>query len=162
MSSPAKATPVTVEKEGKSMRTPNRLLRATLVSAATALAGLALLAACSGAKKAPCRRVPVAAAAAVKKDVPIVLTAIGTVQAYKHGFHQSAVAVRSCACMQSERQDVRKGDPLFTIDPRPSKRPDVAKALLARDKAQLRQRDAQARRYLDSSEEGPCHTAAGG
>ena len=56
---------------------------------------------------------------------------------------------------------MRKGDLLFTIDPRPYQAAlDQAKAQLARDKAQLVSADAQAEALRRSREEGLRHPAA--
>jgi len=127
----------------------SRLLRHPLL-AATALAGLALLAACSSAKKGPPPPVSVTAAVAAKKDVPIVLTAIGTVQAYNTVSIKALVGGQIMRVHVQEGQDVRKGDLLFTIDPRPFQAAlDMAKALVVRDKAQFASADAQARRFSD-------------
>ena len=80
--------------------------------------------------------VPVTVAKAQRKTVPIVLRAIGNVQAY------STVAVKSRVDGQifdagfKEGQMVHKGDQLFTIDPRPfDAAVRQAEAALARDKA---------------------------
>lgn len=122
----------------------------TPLFAAAALAGLALLAACSGAKKGPPPPVAVTATVAVKKDVPIVLTAIGTVQAYNSVSIKALVGGQIMRVHVREGQDVRKGDLLFTIDPRPFQAAlEMSKALLARDKAQFASADAQAHRYSD-------------
>jgi len=120
------------------------------MAAAVVLAGLALLAACSGAKKGAMPPVPVTAAEAVKKDVPVVLTAIGTVQAFSSVAIKAMVAGQIMKVHVSEGQDVKKGDLLFTIDPRPVQAAlQQAEAGLARDKAQLVSADAQSRRYSD-------------
>jgi multidrug efflux system membrane fusion protein len=84
------------------------------------------------------RPVPVLAAKAGSRDVPVLIQAIGTVQAY------SAVSIRSqitgpiTEVHFHEGQEVRKGDPLFTIDPRPWQAAfSQAQANLERDEAQL-------------------------
>ncbi len=119
-------------------------------AAAVALAGLALLAACSKPKQGAMPPVPVTAAEAVKKDVPLVVSAIGTVEAYNTVAVKALVAGQIMRVHVTEGQDVRKGDLLFTIDPRPFQAAlDQAQARLARDKAQLTSAEAQDRRYAD-------------
>jgi len=118
--------------------------------AAAALAVLALLSSCAPAKKAGPPPVPVTAAKAVAKDVPVVLAAIGTVQAFDGVSIKALVGGQIMKVHVSDGQDVRKGDLLFTIDPRPFQAAlDMAKARLDRDRAQLVSADAQARRYAD-------------
>ncbi len=117
---------------------------------AAALAALLLLASCGRGQKGGVPVAPVTAADAVKKDVPVVLTAIGTVQAYNGVSIKALVAGQIMRVHVQEGQDVRKGDLLFTIDPRPFQAAlNQAKAQLARDQAQLVSADAQARRYSD-------------
>lgn len=89
-------------------------------------------------------------ATAVRKTVPVQLNAIGTVQAI------STVAVRSqvegalVGVHFEEGQEVRRGERLFTIDPRPFQAElRRAEAALARDTVQLE----NARRDLRRNEE---------
>lgn len=98
----------------------------------------------SGARSA----VPVVVAQVGRKTMPVQARAIGNVEAY------STVSVRAQvtgAVMQvhfKEGQDVKKGDLLFTIDPRPLEAAlKQAKANLARDTAQLENAREQVRRY---------------
>ncbi len=109
------------------------------------------LAACSGAKKKPAdEKVPVMVAVVQSKDVPIQIRAIGSVQPI------SNVAVRALVGGQLEKisfregDDVRRGETLFTIDPRPYQAALAqAQANLARDEANLRNAESQAARYAD-------------
>jgi membrane fusion protein, multidrug efflux system len=109
------------------------------------------LAACSGAKqKPPEEKVPVSVAIAEAKDVPVQIRAIGNVQPI------SNVAVRALVGGQLEKvwfkegDDVRRGQPLFTIDPLPYQAALAqARANLARDEANLRNAESQAARYAD-------------
>ena len=94
--------------------------------------------------------VPVTVATVEQKDVPIQIRAIGNVQPL------SNVAVRALAGGQlqkvsfKEGDDVRKGALLFTIDPAPYNAAlRQAEANLQRDEAQLRNAEAQAKRYGD-------------
>jgi len=88
-----------------------------------------------GAAGAP---VPVLVGLAVEKNMPVQITAIGNVQPL------TKVAVRSQFTGQlahvhfQEGSEVKKGDLLFTIDPRPVEAAlEQMKANLARDEAQL-------------------------
>jgi len=82
--------------------------------------------------------VPVTAGTVAAQDVPIFLHGIGTVQAY------NSVAIRSRVDGQiirvdfKEGQDVKQGDPLFQIDPRPYQAAlEQAQAARQKDEAQL-------------------------
>jgi len=82
--------------------------------------------------------VPVTAGTVAAQDVPIFLHGIGTVQAY------NSVAIRSRVDGQiirvdfKEGQDVKQGDPLFQIDPRPYQAAlEQAQAAKQKDEAQL-------------------------
>jgi multidrug efflux system membrane fusion protein len=118
--------------------------------AAALLVALAAVA-CSREKPKPVEEaVPVTVATVEQKDVPIQIRAIGNVQPV------SNVAVRALAGGQllkvwfKEGDDVRKGAMLFTIDPAPYDAAlRQAEANLARDVAQLRNAEAQAKRYGD-------------
>ena len=91
---------------------------------------------------------PVTVVSASARDMPILATAIGTVEAI------NSVAVKSLVDGQLERAFVKDGDtvalnqPLFRIDPRPSQSAlHEAQAALARDQAALTQARSQVRRY---------------
>jgi membrane fusion protein, multidrug efflux system len=97
------------------------------------------LAAC-GNKEAPVRErppVPVVAGKAVKKDVPVEVDTVGNVEAYETVSVKSLVAGEITAVGFTEGRDVKKGELLFTIDPRPLEA-ELAKAkgVLARDTVQ--------------------------
>ena len=147
-------------------------------------AGLAaVLGACSGEKaesKGPPRNpvVPVSVAPVEKKTMPVNLQAIGTVEAYQVVTVRAQVGGELLRVEVKEGQDVKKGDLLFTIDPRPFEaalaqaqanlakdtglvaqaraaverdRARVAqtRAALARDQAQADNAEVAARRYSD-------------
>jgi multidrug efflux system membrane fusion protein len=122
-------------------------LAARLLTAAAVLAG----AAC--AKPAPppaAEAVPVRVGQVVRKAVPLEIRNVGTIQAY------TAVAVRALVGGEilqvhfREGQDVRKGDLLFSIDPRPYQAALAqAEAAVARDRAQAANAEADAKRYED-------------
>jgi multidrug efflux system membrane fusion protein len=82
--------------------------------------------------------IPVTATVAVRQDVPIYLTGLGTVQAsFTVGIH-SQVDGKLQEVLFSEGQRVKKGDVLAKIDPRLFQAAlDQAKAKKAQDEAQL-------------------------
>src|ERR1019366_1350160 len=82
--------------------------------------------------------VPVSIATAVRRDVPIYLTGLGTVQAsFTVGIH-SQVDGKLQEVLFTEGQHVNKGDVLAKIDPRLFQAAlDQAKAKKAQDEAQL-------------------------
>jgi membrane fusion protein, multidrug efflux system len=89
-------------------------------------------------RRATSATIPVTAATARQQDVPIYLDGIGTVVAY----NRVTVHVRVDGELQTvnftEGQDVKQGDLLAQIDPRPFKAQlDQARATKARDEAQL-------------------------
>ena len=147
---------------------------------------LALTAACSGGNaesktaQQPPRRppVPVAVAAVERKEMPLQIQAIGTVEAYSVVSVKAQVGGELIHAHVKEGQDVRKGDLLFSIDPRTyeaalaqaeanlakdqvqvqqaravlqrdTARISQAKANLVRDQAQAANAQAQERRYGD-------------
>lgn len=110
--------------------------------AASALALLVAVTACSRANgngpPPPPPGVPVSAAVAEERDVPVELHVIGAVEAY------SSVEVRSQIVGVLERvhfkegDDVRPGDLLFSLDARPYQAAlERARAAVVRDRAQL-------------------------
>src|SRR5215510_14314897 len=138
---------------------------------------------CSGDKaesQQPQRRpaVTVTVAKVEQKNVPLQIQAIGTVEAYSVVTVKAQVGGELLRVHVKEGQDVRKGDLLFTIDPRiieatvaqaqanlardqgqvqqaravlerDQARVAQARAALARDQAQAKNAEVQAQRYLD-------------
>jgi membrane fusion protein, multidrug efflux system len=99
--------------------------------------------------------VPVLIAQAVQKTVPIQLHAIGTVEAYSTVSVRSQVDGKIAAVHFREGEDVKKGDLLVTIDPRPLQAAlHQAQANLARDRAQLAQAANDEKRYGYLLEQG--------
>ncbi len=81
--------------------------------------------------------VPVTAAKAVEKDVPVQVKAIGNVESYSTVTVKTLVDGEIQKAYFTQGQDVHKGQLLFSIDPRPFKATlQQAEANLARDKAQ--------------------------
>src|SRR5689334_529733 len=84
------------------------------------------------------RAVPVVATAVQKRDVPIYLDGLGNVTAFKTVTVRSQVDGRLDQVLFKEGQQVRKGELLARIDPRPFQNQlKQAQGALARDKAQL-------------------------
>ena len=94
--------------------------------------------------------VPVKTATASQKAVPVQLQAVGTVEAYATVSIKSRVDGQLMGIHFREGQDVRKGELLFTIDPRPSEVAlKEAQARLERDMALADKADMDARRYAE-------------
>src|SRR2546427_1681916 len=87
--------------------------------------------------------VPILAAEAVRKDVPLDVGVIGTVQALTTVGVKAQVAGQVVKVHFTEGQDVKAGQLLFTIDPRPFEATVAqAEANVGRDTAQMRQAEA--------------------
>ncbi|MCL6622069.1 MAG: efflux RND transporter periplasmic adaptor subunit [Syntrophobacterales bacterium] len=92
--------------------------------------------------------VPVTAAPVQKKTVPVVLRTIGNVEAYATVSVKALVGGELLKVHFREGQEVKAGDLLFTIDPRPHQAAlREAQARLARDLALLKKAQDDARRY---------------
>jgi multidrug efflux system membrane fusion protein len=117
---------------------------------------LVLTSACRKAEAPKARPpVPVVAADASKKDVPVTVGAIGNVEAYSTVSVKSMVAGQIMRVYFKEGQDVRKGDNLFLIDPRPAEEAlRQAKANLAKDIAQEKNAETEAARYAELYKRG--------
>ncbi len=124
-----------------------------LLAPALALLCLAIESRCSGkdarAGMAP-EAVPVAAATAARQDVPLEVRAIGHVEPYSTVAVKARVGGEVTRVGFREGQDVRKGDLLFQIDPRPYQAAlDQAQAQLERDRAVAQNAQDDSRRYSD-------------
>jgi multidrug efflux system membrane fusion protein len=87
--------------------------------------------------------VPVGVATAERKTVPLQVTTVGNVQPYTVVTVRPQVAGQIQAVHFKEGQDVKRGDLLFTIDPRPLQAAvRQAEANVAKDQAALRQTEA--------------------
>ena len=85
-----------------------------------------------------------------EKAVPVQLQAVGTVEAYATVSIKSRVDGELVKVNFREGQDVKKGDLLFTIDPRPYEAAlKEARARLERDAALADKADMDARRYAE-------------
>jgi len=148
--------PITVKRRGAkdaSGRTPDWLVFVPL------LIVLFLLPACSGKKAKNVtpveEKAPVTVAAAVEKDVPIKLTAIGSVQPYSTVSVTSRVSGQLLSVFFTEGQSVQKGQKLFLIDPEPFQiNVNRMEAELARNNAQLVNARAEERRSAELVEKG--------
>lgn len=109
---------------------------------------LLLTAACSEQKAPPAPPVPVTVAAAERRDVPVELTATGTVEPLQTVSVQAQVGGTLLEVDFKEGDEVRRGQVLFRIDPRPHQAALAqARAVLARDRAQLANARSDATRY---------------
>ena len=94
--------------------------------------------------------VPVTVATAVQKNVPVQIRAVGNVEPYSTVSIKSQVTGVITQAHFREGQDVKKGQLLFTIDPRPLEAAlKQAEANLARDVAQLNNWREQVKRYRE-------------
>ncbi len=94
--------------------------------------------------------VPVVVATAVQKSVPLQIRAVGNVEAFATVSVKSQVTGVLNRAHFKEGQDVKKGQLLYTIDPRPLEAAlKQVEANLARDSAQLRNTREQVRRYAE-------------
>jgi membrane fusion protein, multidrug efflux system len=127
-----------------------------------------LFAACSdnaaGKARVQLPPVPVTVGEVLEKTIPVQLTAVGNAMAYTSVGIKSQISGQLVEVRFKEGQDVRKGDLLFVIDPRPfeaalrqteaalnQRQAEVRQALAAveRDTAQLENSKVQERRYRE-------------
>jgi multidrug efflux system membrane fusion protein len=146
---------------------PQRRRRAALWAAgAVVLACLAWLGSRSGAAQrgregGPPGRgsglpaIPVTVATAERRDVPMYLDGLGTVTAFNTVTVKTRVDGQIVRVAYREGQEVRRGDLLIEIDPRPFEvQLSQARANLARDQAQLADARLNLQRDQDLSKEG--------
>ena len=102
----------------------------------------------SKAKQGPQRVVPVKIGEVMQQDIPVQINAIGNVEAYNTVSVKALVGGEIIDVHFKEGQDVHQGDLLFQIDPRPYEAAlKQAEAALARDSAQSKNAEEQAKRY---------------
>jgi multidrug efflux system membrane fusion protein len=92
--------------------------------------------------------VPVTAGSVVARNMPVFLNGIGAAQAYNTVSVQSRVDGQIVKVAFKEGQEVKAGDPLFQIDPRPYQAVlDQALAARQKDEAQLASAETDLARY---------------
>ena len=125
-------------------RTRDAVLLAALLTLLLATSG------CSAKKAGAPPPVPVLAAAVEVKPIPLLLSAVGTVEPIESVAVKAQVGGVVTRVGFVEGQDVKAGQLLFLIDPRPYQAAlEQAKAQLARDKAQAANAQTQAARYTE-------------
>jgi multidrug efflux system membrane fusion protein len=99
---------------------------------------------------APSSTIPVSVATAQRRDVPIYLIGLGTVQAFNTVTVKTRVDGELVKVAFTEGQDVKAGDLLAQIDPRPFQAAyDQAVAKKVQDKANLANAKVDLRRFSD-------------
>ncbi len=92
---------------------------------------------------------PVTVSTVIQKTVPVQLRTIGNVQAYSTVSVKTLIGGEIIRVSFKEGQDVKRGDLLFTIDPRPFEAAlKQAEANLERDMAQVKQAKANLERDM--------------
>ncbi|MCE5318383.1 MAG: efflux RND transporter periplasmic adaptor subunit [Parachlamydia sp.] len=114
-----------------------------------------LLTACSGSgQKKEERAVPVVVGEAVERSVPIYIEAIGNVYSLQTVQVRPQVTGIVVEAYVKQGQYVKKGDPLYLIDPRPYQATlDKAKATLVKDMATLQFNEIRVKRYTELTKE---------
>ena len=99
--------------------------------------------------------VPVTSSQVMQRDVPLNLTGIGTIQAFNTVTMHARVDGELVSVPFHEGEDVKKGDILAQIDPRPYQAAlDNALANLAKDQATLNNAKRDLGRYKDTAGKG--------
>jgi membrane fusion protein, multidrug efflux system len=126
-----------------------RLYRQIIAAVLTGLIAVVISGCSDGkAKQSAQRTVPVTTGEVTRRNVPMQITAIGNVEAYNTVSIKAQIGGEVLDVHFREGQDVKQGDLLFQIDPRPYQAAlRQAEAQLARDAAQARSAEEQAKRY---------------
>ena len=112
------------------------------------LLSLVLLAACAEQKAPPTPPVPVTVAVAERRTVPFELPATGTVEPIQTVAVQAQVSGLLQRVAFREGDEVKQGQILFQLDPRPYRSAlEQAAAVLERDRAQATNAAEEAKRY---------------
>lgn len=109
-----------------------------------------LLSSCSAPKAAPpaIAAVPVLAASVERRDVPVEVRGIGSVESYSSVSVKTQITGELTGVYFREGDDVKKGQLLFSLDKRPYEAAlTQAQAMLAHDQAQSEHAGTQAKRY---------------
>jgi len=108
-----------------------------------------------GAAKGAQRPVPITAAVAVQKNIPIEIKAIGNIESYATVSIKARVNGELQKVHFTEGQEVSKGKLLFSIDPRPFQSAlNEASARLEKDKALFSKAEDDYRRYENLLQRG--------
>ena len=92
--------------------------------------------------------IPVVAGTAAVQNVPVYVRGLGTVQAFQTVTVRSRVDGNITKVQFTEGQEVKAGDPLFQIDPRPFQAAlEQAQAMKTKDEAQLKGAQLDLERY---------------
>lgn len=131
------------------MRNKRRLLFAIVVALVAGTVLYRLIAANSSRRHTFANTpIPVTVATAARRDIPIYLDALGTVQAYRTVVVQPMISGPMISVNFHQGQNVTKGQLLARIDPRPYQAAlDQALAKLAQDQAALAEARENMRRY---------------
>ncbi len=123
-------------------------LRFTAVVLLAMAALAAALFGCGNKEDKGKRAVPVVAAKAERRTVPVTLKAVGSVEAQASVAIKTRVGGMILEQFVQDGQDVKQGDPLFRIDPRPFEAVvRESKAKLERDQVMLKKANDDLRRY---------------
>ncbi len=118
--------------------------------------GVLALAACS--RPAPPHKpapAPVTVTQVAVRDMPVLLSAPGTVEAINAVAVKSQISGQLLEALVKDGADVKQGELMFRIDPRPAQAAlQQALASQARDQAKLAQARAQVERYKDVAAKG--------
>jgi len=125
-----------------------------LALSAAAVAAILWAGACSSSGNKTSGRAmagsPVSVAPVLQKDVPFEIASVGRVEAISTVSVKAQVGGEIMGVYFKEGQSVRKGDRLFTIDPRPYEIAlRQAESLLEKDRALLKNAQADVARYAD-------------
>jgi len=133
---------------------PRRMFRSAALAGALAT-GL-LLVGCSGNKQqGVVPRVPVTVADVQQKTVPVQVRVIGNVDAYTTVGIKPQITGEIVGVHFTEGQDVKKGQLLFTFDPRPFEADLLrAQANLSQDEAKAKNAEVEHQRYRKLMEAG--------
>jgi membrane fusion protein, multidrug efflux system len=113
-----------------------------------AIFALAAVSACAEKAPPPTPRVPVTVGLAARRAVPYELLATGTVEPMQTVAVQAQVSGPIVRIAFREGQDVKKGQVLFELDPRPFQAAlEQAQALLSRDRATAQNAEQDVKRY---------------
>ena len=134
----------------------SRWIKGGIIVVAVAIGGGYLIHHFTAKKPPPPQAViPVTPGAITVKDVPVYVRGLGTVQAFNTVQIKSRVDGQITQVMFNEGQEVKEGDPLFQIDPRPFQAVlEQAQANLQKDQSQLQGAELDLARFAKLVEPG--------